>query len=163
MKIKKIMAMMIAAVVVCVGFTSCGNDDDNDVFPAAKTIEGSYSGEVTFSVMGSDSKDSGTYEIKAVDDTHISMTTSSSGSGAMALPSITVDNIPVSVSNTSGTEVVSASIPEVSGTITVNGEEKAYTFSDVVIVNTGKKISIAYSLQYGKMPMAIVTSFTGEK
>ena len=120
-------------------------------------------GEVTISVMGSDSKDNATYEIKAVDDTHISMTTPSSGSGAMALPSITVNNIPVSVSNSSGAEVVSASISEVSGTITVNGAEKAYTFSDVVIVNTGKKISIAYSLQYGKMPMAIVTSFTGEK
>ena len=163
MKIKKFMAMMIAAVAVCVGFTSCGDDDDEEVFPAAKTIEGNYAGEVTISVMGSDSKDNATYEIKAVDDTHISMTTPSSGSGAMTLPSITVNNIPVSVSNSSGAEVVSASISEVSGTITVNGAEKAYTFSDVVIVNTGKKISIAYSLQYGKMPMAIVTSFTGEK
>ena len=35
--------------------------------------------------------------------------------------------------------------------------------SDVVIKGTGKKVSIAYSLQYGKMPMAMVVSFTGDK
>lgn len=156
------MAMMIAAVVVCVGFESCGDDDDETI-AVAQTLAGSYSGELSTTVMGSESKDNATYEIKKIDDTHVSMTTPAAGSGMMALPSITLDNIPVTTSNKNGSEVVSASIDKVSGSITVNGAEKSYTFSDVVIVNSGNKVSIAYSLQYGKMPVAMICSFVGNK
>lgn len=167
MKIKKFMAMMIAAVALCVSFASCGDDGDDDdnkvVTPAAQTLAGEYTGVLTLSVMGSESKDTVTYEIKKIDDTHVSITTPAYGSGAMALPSITLDNISVSTTASSGVEVISASVSEVSGSIEVNGEEKAYKFSDVVIANTGNKVSVAYSLQYGKMPMAMVFSFTGEK
>ena len=164
MKIRKFMAMMIAAIAVCVGFASCGDDDDDEiVIPAAQTIAGNYTGEVTITVMGSDSKSNGTYEIKKIDDTHVSMTTPASGEGAMAMPAITVNNIPVTSSTVSGAEVVSASLAESKGTITVNDVEKAYTFSNIVIKNSGKKISIVYSLQYGKMPMTMEFSFTGEK
>ena len=162
MKIKKIMAMMIAAVAVCVGFASCG-DDDEETVAVAQTLAGIYTGELSTTVMGSESKDKATYEIKMIDDTHVSITTPAAGSGAMALPSITVNNIPVTTSVVNGSEVVSASIDKVSGTVTVNGAEKAYTFSDVVIVNSGSKVSITYSLQYGKMPVAMVSSFTGNK
>lgn len=162
MKIRKIMAMMIAAVAVCVGFVSCG-DDDEETIAVAQTLAGSYSGELSTTVMGSESKDNATYEIKKIDDTHVSMTTPAAGSGMMALPSITLDNIPVTTSNKNGSEVVSASIDKVSGSITVNGAEKSYTFSDVVIVNSGNKVSIAYSLQYGKMPVAMICSFVGNK
>ena len=131
MKIRKFMAMMIAAIAVCVGFASCG-DDDEIVIPTAETIAGNYTGEVTITVMGS-------------------------------MPAITVNNIPVTSSTVSGAEVVSASMAESKGTITVNDVEKAYTFSNIVIKNSGKKISIVYSLQYGKMPMTMEFSFTGEK
>ena len=162
MKIRKFMAMMIAAIAVCVGFASCG-DDDEIVIPTADTIAGNYTGEVTITVMRSDSKSNGTYEIKKIDDTHVSMTTPASGEGAMAMPAITVNNIPVTSSTVSGAEVVSASMAESKGTITVNDVEKAYTFSNIVIKNSGKKISIVYSLQYGKMPMTMEFSFTGEK
>ena len=164
MKIRKFMAMMIAAIAVCVGFASCGDDDDDEsVIPTADTSAGKYTGEVTITVMGSDSKSNGTYEIKKIDDTHVSMTTPASGEGAMAMPALTVNNIPVTTSTVSGAEVVSASMAESKGTITVNDVEKAYTFSNIVIKNSGKKISIVYSLQYGKMPMTMEFSFTGEK
>lgn len=164
MKIRKFMAMMIAAVAVCVGFASCGDDDDDEiVIPAAQTIAGNYTGEVTITVMGSDSKSNGTYEIKKIDETHVSMTTPALGEGAMAMPAITVNSIPVTTSTISGAEVISATMAEAKGTITVNGAEKAYTFSNIVIKNSGKKISIVYSLQYGKMPMTMDYSFTGEK
>ena len=164
MKIRKFMAMMIAAVSVCVGFTSCGDDDDDEiVIPAAETIAGNYTGEVTITVMGSDSKSNGTYEIKKIDDTHVSMTTPALGEGAMAMPAITVNSIPVTTSTIYSAEVISATMAEAKGTITVNGAEKAYTFSNIVIKNSGKKISIVYSLQYGKMPMTMDYSFTGEK
>jgi len=164
MKIRKFMAMMIAAVSVCVGFTSCGDDDEDDnIIPAAQTIEGNYTGEVVITVMGSDSKSNGTYEIKKIDETHVSMTTPALGEGAMAMPAITINSIPVTTSTISGAEVISATMAEAKGTITVNGAEKAYTFSNIVIKNSGKKISIVYSLQYGKMPMTMDYSFTGEK
>lgn len=162
MKIKKFMAMMIAAVAVCVSFASCG-DDDEEIVPAAQILAGKYAGELSTTVMGSESKSDATYELKNTDDTHVSMTIPAAGSGAMAMPSITIDKIPVSTSTVNGSEVVSASIDKVSGSITVNGAEKSYTFSDVVIVNSGNKVSIAYSLQYGKMPVAMICSFTGNK
>ena len=69
----------------------------------------------------------------------------------------------ITTSTISGAEVISATMAEAKGTITVNGAEKAYTFSNIVIKNSGKKISIVYSLQYGKMPMTMDYSFTGEK
>lgn len=167
MKIKKFMAMMIAAVALCVSFASCGDDDDDDdnkvVTPAAQTLAGNYTGVLTLSVMGSESNDTVSYEIKKIDDTHVSMTTPAYGSGAMALPAITLNDIPVSVSSVEGVDIISASVSEISGSIVVNEQEKAYKFSDVVIKGTGKKVSIAYSLQYGKMPMAMVVSFTGDK
>lgn len=169
MKIKKFMAMMIAAATLCAGMSSCGDDDDDDDQPAnttqslAKSLAGDYTGVYSLTVSTSTSTDTVAYSIKMIDDTHVSLTTPSAGSGAMALPSITIDNIPVSSSTVSGAEVISASLSEVSGTIVVNGAEKSYKFSDLVIAGTGNKVSIAYSLQYGKMPMAMVCAFTGEK
>lgn len=171
MKIKKFMAMMIAAVAMCVSFASCGDDDDDDdnkkdekkVISAAESLAGDYTGVMTLTVMGSASDDTLTYEIKKIDDTHVSLTTPAYGSGAMALPAITLNDIPVSVSSVDGVDIISASVSEVAGSIVVSEQEKAYKFSDVVIKGTGKKVSIAYSLQYGKMPMAMVVSFTGDK
>lgn len=175
MKIKKFLAMMIAAGALSVGFASCGDDDDDDdnddngqtstitKKSLAESLAGDYTGEYSLTVSTSTSTDTVTYSIKKIDDTHVSLTTPSAGSGAMALPSITINNIPVSTSSVSGTEVISASLAEVSGTIVVNDAEKSYKFSDLVIVSTGNKVSIAYSLQYGKMPMAMVCSFKGEK
>ncbi len=168
MKIKKFMAMMIAAVALCVSFASCGDDDDNKkdekkVVSAAESLAGDYTGVMTLTVMGSASDDTVTYEIKKIDDTHVSLTTPAYGSGAMALPAITLNDIPVSVSSVGGVDIISASVSEISGSIVVNEQEKAYKFSDVVIKGTGKKVSIAYSLQYGKMPMSMVVSFTGDK
>ncbi len=160
--------MMIAAVALCLGFASCDDDDDDDAPAPAKvslatSLAGDYTGEYSLTVSTSASTDTVTYSIKMIDDTHVSLTTPSAGSGAMALPSITIDNIPVSSSSVSGKEVISASVASVSGSIVVNDVEKAYTFTDLVIANTGNKVSIAYSLQYGKMPMAMVCSFVGEK
>ena len=170
MKIKKFMAMMIAAVALCVSFASCGDDDDEDdnkkeekkVVSAAESLAGDYTGVMTMTVMDT-SEDTLTYEIKKIDDTHVSLTIPAYGSGAMALPAITLNDIPVSVSSVEGVDIISASVSEISGSIVVNEQEKAYKFSDVVIKGTGKKVSIAYSLQYGKMPMAMVVSFTGDK
>lgn len=171
MKIKKFMAMMIAAVALCVSFASCGDDDDDDdnkkdekkVVSAAESLAGDYTGVMTMTVMDT-SDDTLTYEIKKIDDTHVSVTTPAYYvSAAMALPAITLNDIPVSVSSVDGVDIISASVSEISGSIVVNEQEKAYKFSDVVIKGTGKKVSIAYSLKYGKMPMAMVVSFTGDK
>lgn len=170
MKIKKFMAMMIAAVAMCVSFASCGDDDDDDdnkkdekkVVSAAESLAGDYTGVMTMTVMDT-SEDTLTYEIKKIDDTHVSLTIPAYGSGAMALPAITLNDIPVSVSSVEGVDIISASVSEISGSIVVNEQEKAYKFSDVVIKGTGKKVSIAYSLQYGKMPWPMVVSFTGDK
>lgn len=163
MKIRKFLAMMIATVALCASFTSCGDDDDEKTVPAAESLAGTYTGTLSISVMGTESTDTVSYVITKEDDTHVKMTIPAAGSGMMSLPSITVDNIPVTTSTVNGAEVVSASVSTVSGTINVNGTDKSYTFNDIVIVGQNKTAAINYSLQYGKMPAAMVCAFKGTK
>lgn len=163
MTLKKIAFMMFAATAVCLGFTSCGDDDDNSTASNAETLAGTYSGDLTITVMGSTSESEGDYVVTKVDDSHVSLTTPAAGSGAMALPALTVENIPVESVTVEGVTAYKASISEYSGTITVDGAEKAYTFKNLAIVKTGDNVAIAYSLQYGKMPMAMACTFTNKK
>ena len=167
MTLKKIAFMMFAATAVCVGFTSCGSDDDDSTPPStvssAEALAGTYNGNLTISVMGQTSTDEAQYIVKKVDDTHVSLTTPASGSGAMALPEITVSNIPAEAITISGVTGYKASVDKFSGTLTVNGAEKAYTFTDLLIMKTGNDIAVTYSLQYDKMPMAMACSFTTKK
>ena len=73
--IKTIFATMVA-VASMLSFTSCGSDDnDAPKAPAAKSIEGTYKGDMSCSVMGeaSDYEDM-TFTVTAMSDANVSIT-----------------------------------------------------------------------------------------
>lgn len=159
MKAKSFLAMMIAAATMTMSVSSCDDDDDDDNTPAvAEAMAGSYNGDYVLSVMGSGDTTQVVMTINKVDDNTIQLVTPSAGSGAMALPSLTCD-----LKATAGSGVYSASAETVSGSVMVNDVEKAYSFNNVAVVVSGNTAAVTYSLQYGKMPMAMNVSFKGEK
>lgn len=165
MKIKSFLAMMIASAALAVGLTACSDDDDDDDnVPAATSLSGTYSGDLSITVMGSETTSEASYIINKVDDNTVSLVLpASTYSSSMSMPSLTVDNIPVTKTTVAGVETITGSVESVSGTITVNEEEKSYSFSDLAIVGNGTEVSIVYTLQYGRMPMPMVCTFSGKK
>jgi len=161
MKIKSMMAICMAAISL-VFSTSCSSDDDKTT-PAAEAMAGTYTGTYTLTVMGQASEDQASYVITKVDDSTITLTTPAAGEGAMALPSLTISNLPVTESTVGGVTAYTAKVSTESGSVKVNDVDKSYSFSDVVVALSGNKIAINYSLQYGKMPMPMVIAFTGAK
>lgn len=163
MKVKSFLAMMMAACAMVVGTVSCDDEDEDKSVAVADWVAGSYTGMVSTVVMGSTSTDTVTYIVEKKDDSSIKFTTPASGSGTMKLPSLTVDNLSLTETSLEGVKVYTAKSSSVSGLIMVDEQEKTYTFNDIAIAADGKTITISYSLQYGKMPVAMVTSFKGDK
>ena len=99
-KFKTMMAMMLALVSMCVAFSSCSSDDENDTVAAAKEIAGSYTSSLDMTVMGQASTyDNLTMKIEAVDDATVKVTLPACGEGMMALPALEVPAVKVSGSN----------------------------------------------------------------
>lgn len=161
MKVMKFMAMIIAAATMTIGFTSCDDDDEPEV-PAADQLAGSYTGNLSISVMGSESSDEATMVITKITDTTVSLTIPAAGSGMMSLPSLTVSDIPVTKSTVNKIDVLTATLELASGTITVSDKQKSYNFTDIAIAKSGTDVVITYTLQYGTMPMAMTCSFSGK-
>lgn len=95
------MAMMLALVSMCVAFSSCSSDDDDNVaVAAAKEIAGSYTSTLDMTVMGEASTyENLTMKIEAVDDATVKVTLPACGEGMMALPALEVPAVKVSGSN----------------------------------------------------------------
>ncbi|MBR5763860.1 MAG: hypothetical protein IKX93_04480 [Bacteroidaceae bacterium] len=168
MRLKSFITMMFASVALLVGTTSCGDDDDDKVVSAAEAMAGEYNGELGISVMGTEVKSEGIFKVTKADGTHIDLTLPAAGEGAMALPSLDVKNIQTTAETeiTVGDQKVkayTATLDSYSGTITVNGEEKAYTITNLSVAVTGNACVITYTLKYGKMPMAMSATFQGTK
>ena len=159
-KFKTMLAMMLALVSMCVAFTSCSSDDDDPVqTPAAKEIAGTYTSDLKMTVMGETSTtEDAVLKIEAVDDNTVKITLPASGSGMMSLPALEVPAVKVSGSDGSYTFAKDS----YTGTITVNDVEKNYT---VTLEGTYKNntLTVNYSLQYGKMPAAMVGKFVAAK
>lgn len=157
-KFKTIFATMLAVVSMC-AFTACSSDDDEEVTPAAQEVAGTYTDDMTLTVMGeTDTYEDVTFSVTAASETTVNITLPAVGSGMMALPSITLQGVKVS----SGSPI---SIPEqqMSGTIVnASGVEKSYTCT-IGGSYTNGKLTLNYSLQYGNMPMAMICAFTGTK
>lgn len=160
--------MMFASVALLVGTTSCGDDDDDKVVSVAEAMAGEYNGDLGISVMGAEVKSEGTFKVTKADGTHINLTLPAAGEGAMALPSLDVKNIQTTAETeiTVGDQKVkayTATLDSYSGTITVNGEEKAYTITNLSVAVTGNACVVTYTLKYGKMPMAMEATFQGTR
>ena len=157
-KFKTMMAMMLALVSMCVAFSSCSSDDD-DTVAAAKEIVGSYTGNLAMTVMGqASSHDNITMKIEAVDNATVKVTLPAFGEGMMALPALEVPAVKVSGSN----GAYAFSQENYAGTVTVDGAEKKYT---VTLQGTLKDntLTVKYSVQYGKMPAAMIGEFVCKK
>ena len=163
MKIKKFLAMMVAATTMVFGVYSCGSDDDENEpeKPVAAQVAGSYEGQEVIKVMGEVSSDTTTtYSFAKATDLTVDMTIPGFGMGPMTIPSFPVKEIPL----TKGEKAITGKLDSYRGTVTDGkGQEKAYTVSDIVVAFDGKTVAVTYSLKYGAMPMAMVTTFTGTK
>lgn len=141
------------AVLSLVSFTSCSDDDEPKATPAAKSVEGVYSGDMTCSVMGSESVfEDMTFTVTATDETSVSIKVSSFGEPPMQVPEITVPG--VKVSGADGTYKLATT--EVSGELS-NGKTYSITLDGDF---ASKQLTVRFNLQYGAMPMPMICSFT---
>ena len=144
-----LMAMLTLAIL-----PSCSDEKDEPAAPAARTIQGSYSGDMECSVMGSASTfENLTFSIDATDDATV--TVPAFGEAPMAMPSIAVAGVKVSEAD----GVVTLATTEVSGQ-TESGKNYSCTLSGSVTDNV---LSIKFNLQYGAMPMPMICSSTATK
>ncbi len=162
MKFKRFMTMMVAAVAIVVGFSSCSSDDDEDEMAVAEQVAGSYTGQEIISVMGEVSSDVVTnYEFTKATDTTIDMLIPASGeSGMMMIPALPVKGLTL----TKDGNTITGRAASYAGTVTnASGAEKAYTITNVAVVFHDKNVAVTFSLKYGSMPMLMETTFTGIK
>ncbi len=162
MKFKRFMTMMVAAVAIVVGFSSCSSDDDEDEMAVAEQVAGSYTGQEIISVMGEVSSDVVTnYEFTKATDTTIDMLIPASGeSGMMMIPALPVKGLTL----TKNGNTITGRAASYAGTVTnASGTEKAYTITNVAVVFHDKNVAVTFSLKYGSMPMLMETTFTGIK
>lgn len=166
-KIKTMKAMMMA---LCVGlvFASCSSSSSNDpidnnnnggdkkeTVDFAKTIAGSYTNKLSMTVMQQESLyKNATVTIDRVDSTHVDITLPACGSGQMALPALKVEKVEV----TDNSGEYKFAVENYTGSVTVNGEQKNYTVTLMGIYKDGG-VTVDYTLQYGKMPMAMIATF----
>lgn len=157
-KLTTIFASMLVCVLSLASFTSCSDDDDDDApaAPAAREVSGTYTNDMTCTVMGQESVfENLTVSVAAVDDATVNVVLPSFGNPPMQLPSITIEG--VKVSGTNGTYTLAET--------TFKGETsdgKAYsgTFSGSYASGT---LKFQFNLQYGSMPMPMICSFTAPK
>ena len=156
------MTMMVAAVAIVVGFSSCSSDDDEDEMAVAEQVAGSYTGQEIISVMGEVSSDVVTnYEFTKASDTTIDMLIPASGeSGMMMIPALPVKGLTL----TKNGNTITGRAASYAGTVTnASGAEKAYTITNDAVVFHDKNVAVTFSLKYGSMPMLMETTFTGIK
>lgn len=161
MKIRSFLTMTMAVAALVLGMSSCGSDDDEPEVALATQVVGSYEGNEVVMVMGEESSnETKTYQITKVSDTTIDLIVSELGMGMMTIPSYTIKSIPLTKSGNS----ISGKQASYAGTVVnAQGDEKAYTVSDVTLLVSDKNAVVTFSLKYGNMPMAMETTFAGVK
>lgn len=160
MKIKSFMTMMVAAVAIVLGVSSCGSDDDEPEVAVAAQVAGSYTGQEILTVDGEPDEGSAIFEFTKSSDTSVDMTIPQYGMGMMTLPALPVKNIPLTKSG----NTITGKLASYAGSVTnADGAEKAYTISDVTVLFSDKTVVVTFTMKYGNMPFAFVGQFTGTK
>lgn len=155
--LKTIFATLILCMGVVATFASCSDDDDNETgLPAANSVTGSYDGDMTCSVMGSESVfEQVTFTVAAVNESTVTVTIPSFGNPPMQVPEVKVTG--VKVVGADGT--YSLAPTEFSGT-TDAGKTYSGTLRGSFAGNT---LTVQFNLQYGAMPMPMICTFTAPK
>lgn len=164
MKINNFLKVMMAAVAIVIGVSSCDSDDDDPAVAVAEQVAGSYTGDEVITIMGEPEDDDATFQFVKTSDSTVDMIIPQSGEGMMVIPPLTVKNIPLTKINKS----ITGKLDSYSGTVTnAAGAEKAFTVSNLVVifedVPKGKAVVVTFSLKYGSMPFDMVTTFNGNK
>jgi hypothetical protein len=164
MKINNFLKVMMAAVAIVIGVSSCDSDDDDSAVAVADEVVGSYTGEQVITIMGDPEDDTATFKFVKSSDSSIDMIIPQSGEGMMVIPALTVKNIPLKKYNNGA----SGTLDSFTGTvINAKGEEKTFTVSKLMVVfdtnPKGKAVVATYVLKYGSMPFEMVTTFNGSK
>ena len=166
MEFKRLMTVMVAALAIVLGMSSCSSDDDEPEVALATQVIGSYTGPEVIMVMGEESSSgTSTYDFAKASDTTVDMTIPASGeAGFMMIPKLTVKNIPLTKNGNN----IMGSVASFTGKVTnAAGDEKAYTISNLSVffedAPKGKTVALTFSLKYGNMPMTMETTFTGDR
>lgn len=155
-KFKHFATLILLSVLFVTVAASCSDDDDEPAAAAAKEIAGTYNGDISCTVMGSESIfEDKTCVVTATSDTEVSITIDSFGEAPMALPSITVEGLKV----TGADGIYAVEAAPFSGT-TDAGKNYSGT---IKLAYTNGVVVIDFQLQYGAMPMPLICSFTSQK
>lgn len=148
-----LVSMMMCMAMVGVT-TSCSDNEENaPAMPVAKSVEGSYHGDMTCTVMGEESVfENRTFTVTATDDATVVVTISSFGNPPMQVPEIVVEG--VKVTGESGNNTLAST--EFSGT-TDAGKAYSGTFQGSIADN---RLTAMFNLQYGAMPMPMICTFS---
>lgn len=151
MKFFKTFLATIMAFSCLSAFTSCNDKNDEPTTPVARTISGSYNGDLQCTVMGNPSNFADcTFTITATDDNTVSVGLPAFGENPMAMPAINVSGVKV----TDKDGIATLATTDVSG-LTDTGKNYTCTVEGTVDGNT---LNIRFNLQYGAMPMPLICS-----
>ena len=120
MKIKSFMTMMMAAVAIVLGTSSCSSSDDDPEAPVASQVAGSYTGTETLTVMGEAEESSETIEFTKATDVAVDVTLPKYGEGMMTVPALPVKGISLTKSG----NTITGKLAKYEGTVkTADGAE----------------------------------------
>lgn len=160
MKIKSFMTMMMAAVAIVLGTSSCSSSDDDPEAPVASQVVGSYTGTETLTVMGEAEESSETIEFTKATDVSVDVTLPKYGEGMMTVPALPVKGISLTKSG----NTITGKLKEYNDKIkNAKGEEKEYFVRNVTVIFSDKTVVMTYTLHYGNMPFDFEGQFTGTR
>lgn len=151
--------VFFATIMLCLGIaatmSACSDEKDEPATPAAKSIEGTYNGDMTCSVMGNESIfENMTFTVTATDDATVCVTIPEFGEAPMKMPSIIIPGIRVSGSEGSYTLAATE----------FNGDINGKKYSGTAQGNfAGNSFTFKFSLQYGAMPVPFICTFTAPR
>ena len=160
MKIRKFLAMMVAAVSIMFGMCACGSDDDEPEVAVAAQVAGSYTGEEIMTVQEEPDQSTKTFVFTKASDVTVDMLIPEYGESMMTLPALPVKGIMLTKSG----NTITGKLAKYEGTVkTADGSEKAYTVSDITVLFSDNTVVVTFTQKYGNMPFAFEGAFTGTK
>lgn len=153
--IKTIFAFMAVWIGPAATLVSCSDEKEPEV-AAARSVEATYTGNLTCSVMGDEELfNDKTLTVVATDDAHVTVTIPSFGNAPMELPEIEVDGVKV----TEKAGIYALGSTTFAGT-TAGGRAYSGTLQGELANNM---MTIRFNLQYGAMPMPLICTFSAPR
>lgn len=149
---------LCAAAASMTLFTACdkNNDPDDPSKALSEQVQGSYTGDMTCTVMNSPSTYEGmVYEVSTNGNSAVDITLPGFGEGAMKMPDITVTGVVLKEKG----DVTELAPTQVQGT-SETGKTYQCTLAGSV---AGDELTLSYNIQYGAMPMPLICTVTAHK